>query len=168
VRIPANSQDDIDNDNKTHTEEEDSDSEAEKEIVSKSETEASDAHVALNKTWKIPKAHGLIHTPGTINLYGPLPGSSAEVVEKRHCSIKKMAEGTNQRADFKLQILVAEHRKDETKFTLLDSIPDRHVDPIQSKAPTIPTGLCFHNPVASRMMLLARSRLPFDVVSRSI
>jgi hypothetical protein len=53
-------------------------------------------------------------------LFEPLTGSSAEVIEKRHCTIKRIAEHTNQRPDWKLQILIHEHRQDETNFQLLD------------------------------------------------
>jgi hypothetical protein len=103
-------------DDENDTEEEDSDEE-----VSASEDSAV-APLIHSKTWKIPKAHGIIHTSQTIKLFGPLAASSAEVIEKRHCTIKGIAERTNQRPDWKLQILIQEHRHDETIFRLLDDV----------------------------------------------
>ena len=68
-----------------------------------------------------------MHTAQTILLYGLLMTSSAEVIEKRHCTIKKLADRTNQRKDWKMQILIHENRLDETTFKLVDDLPNHSV-----------------------------------------
>ena len=62
----------------------------------------------------------MLHTSDSITMFGPLASSSAEVIEKRHVSVKRLADRTNQRKDWKMQILIHEERQDETNFTLLD------------------------------------------------
>ncbi len=69
--------------------------EEEEEIVSVSVSKDSEG-ITRNNTWKIPKAHTMMHTAQTILLYGLLMASSAEVIEKRHCAIKKLATKNSQ------------------------------------------------------------------------
>jgi hypothetical protein len=116
VRIPVKPREAFEEE----TPEDDGENDTEEEEMSASEDSAVRAPLIQSNSWKIPKAHGMLHTSHTVKLFGPLAASSAEVIEKRHCTIKGIADRTNQRADWKLQILIHEHRHDETTFKLLD------------------------------------------------
>ena len=62
----------------------------------------------------------MLHVSDSITMYGPIASSCPEVIEKRHVSIKRLADRTNQKKDWKMQVLIHEKRQDETDFMLLD------------------------------------------------